>query len=80
MDRVFVESSSLASVLYFPEQRQLEVEFLSKAVYMYFDVPPRIYTELLTAESIGRYFNAYIRNSFTCQQIRGSSDAATSTA
>jgi hypothetical protein len=78
MDRVFVSSSSLASVLYFPNQRRLDVEFRSGAAYRYFDVPLRAYSELLTAESIGGYFNANIRNRFPCQQIQGLPGAAAS--
>jgi KTSC domain len=69
MNRVFVESSVLASVLYMRELRLLEVEFNSGKLYRYFDVPKQSYNELLTAESKGRYFNANIRNCFSSKQI-----------
>ena len=54
-----VESSVLASILYLPAVRLLEVEFRSGAVYRYFDVPKQSYTEyteLLAAESKGVCF------------------------
>ena len=39
----------------------LEVEFLSGAVYQYFDVPQSIYDGLMAADSHGKYFAAYIK-------------------
>ncbi len=69
MKRVPVESSVLASVLYRPKLRLLEVEFRSGEFYRYFDVPPKSYNELLNAESCGRYFNLNIRNRFNGKHI-----------
>jgi KTSC domain len=69
MNRVPPESSVLASVLYLPQLRLLEVEFHSGLFYQYFDVPQHSYTALLTAESKGAYFNANIRNRFSSKQI-----------
>jgi hypothetical protein len=69
MKRLPVESSVLASVLHLAEQQLLEIEFRSGLLYRYFDVPQQTYTELLAAESKGRYFNANIRNRFICKQI-----------
>jgi hypothetical protein len=69
MNRVPVESSVLASVLYLPSLRRLEIEFRSGPSYQYSDVPESTYNELLTAESKGAYFNANIRNRFSSQQI-----------
>jgi hypothetical protein len=64
-----VESSVLASVLYRPELRLLEVEFRSGLFYQYFDVPQQSYNQLLIAESKGAYLNANIRNRLPCNQI-----------
>jgi hypothetical protein len=69
MNRIPVESSVLASVLYLHHLRLLEIEFHSGLLYQYFDVPQQSYMELLTAESKGAYFNANIRNRFSCKQI-----------
>jgi hypothetical protein len=73
MNRVPVESSVLASVLYLRHLRLLEIEFHSGLLYQYFDVPQRSYMELLAAESKGAYFNAHIRNRFSCKQIDSTS-------
>lgn len=79
MNRVPVESSVLASVLYLPQLRLLEVEFRSGLSYQYSDVPQQSYKQLLTAESKGAYFNANIRNCFPCNQIGSPSRPGTAT-
>ena len=47
---------------YDQEQRVLEIEFTSGAVYQYFDVPAEVYRGLMAAESHGRHFHQHIRN------------------
>ena len=42
----------------------LEVLFHSGSVYQYFDVPEIVFSELLQAESIGRFFNEHIKDSY----------------
>jgi len=42
---------------YDQEQRVLEIEFTSGAVYQYSGVPPEVHRGLIAAESHGRYFN-----------------------
>ena len=48
----------------------LQVGLRTGRVYDYFDVPPEIYSELLAAESKGRYYNHHIRNEFEFNEIR----------
>ena len=69
MRRIRLESSFLASVLYLPKRRELEVEFRSGEVCRYFDVPRQIYGELLKVPSKGGYFNSNIRQRFLFQRI-----------
>jgi len=57
MERVTVSSSNIASVGYDDQTSTLEVEFHSGHVYQYFDVPKSIYDGLLSAGSVGQYFN-----------------------
>ena len=65
-----LDSSALAWVRYLPEQRVLQVGLRTGRDYAYFDVPPEIYSELLAAESKGRYYNHHIRNEFEFSGIR----------
>jgi hypothetical protein len=69
LTRTPVKSSVLASVMYLPAQRVLEVEFCSGLVYQYLDVPSQNHQELLAAESKGKYFNSHIRNHFVSRHI-----------
>jgi hypothetical protein len=67
--RISLDSSTLASVLYLPKRRQLELEFRSGEIYRYLEVPPQAYRELLAAPSKGFYFNSNIRRKFTFIQF-----------
>lgn len=62
MKRHPVSSSLLETVGYDPETETLEIELENGCVYQYRDVTESTYNELLEADSIGRYFNRYIRN------------------
>ena len=62
MQRVPVESSSIASIGYAPQERVLELEFRqSGEVYQYFDVPAEEYTAFLAADSKGTYVNQQLK-------------------
>lgn len=63
MERLPVESSNLASVGYDPESAVLEIEFKSGGIYEYSGVPQSVYDGLINAESKGKYFHRYIKNS-----------------
>ena len=58
MQRVLLESSSIASIGYAPQERMLELEFRqSGQIYQYFDVPAEEFAAFLTADSKGTYLN-----------------------
>jgi KTSC domain len=59
-----VESTTLATVAYDPGRRLLQLEFCSRSIYEYFDVPAAVHAELLSAPSKGGYFNQAIRGRF----------------
>ncbi|HTW83999.1 MAG TPA: KTSC domain-containing protein [Candidatus Sulfotelmatobacter sp.] len=64
MRRVAVLSSTIRSVGYEPTTHELEVEFRSREIYVYHDVPPERYDGLMRSESRGTYFNKHIRDEF----------------
>lgn len=68
-----VESATLATVGYDKAQELLQLEFGSRAVYLYFGVPLAVYEALLGAPSKGRYFNGTIRGRYPYRQILGGS-------
>lgn len=64
MNRDRVKSSNINSVGYDQEQSILEVEFKSGAVYQYEGVTAEQHSDMLAAESVGKYFNTHIRTAF----------------
>jgi hypothetical protein len=63
MQRVPVNSSSIASIGYAPEQQVLELEFRqSGEVYQYFNVPAEEHTAFLAADSKGTYLNCHFKS------------------
>lgn len=64
MERQPVTSSNLAEVGYDPELETLEVQFKHGGVYQYFNVPAFMHQRLMNADSLGRFFNAEIRNHY----------------
>jgi len=65
MERIPVDSSSIASIGYDMGQRVLEVEFEHGGVYQYAGVPPSVYTAFVNAPSKGRYFHRSVRGFYS---------------
>jgi hypothetical protein len=65
-----VDSSNIGAVGYDADEQVLFVTFRSNnRHYRYSEVPPDIYTSLLEAGSIGRYFNSNIRDIYDYTEI-----------
>lgn len=64
MMRLPVASSRVRSIGYDRQSCKLEVEFPDGSVYTYYDVPHEQYLALITAASIGRYFDSRIRGTY----------------
>jgi len=64
MRRQHVASSAISSVGYDERSSVLEVQFESGAVYDYFDVPPKVYQDLLKAPSKGSFVSRRIRDQY----------------
>ena len=64
-----VESTTLVMVCYDDAQELLQLEFCSRAVYPYFQVPATVHQALLDAPSKGRYFNQVIGGRFPYRLI-----------
>ena len=58
MQRQAVSSSNLASVGYDESSSTLEIEFLDRSVYQYYNVPLGVFNGLMSASSHGQYFDA----------------------
>lgn len=69
VDREPVSSSTILSVGYDAANETLEVEFKSTGVYQYLNVPQFIWERLMAADSIGKFFNAEIKNAFPFEKV-----------
>ena len=64
MNEERVESTTLRALAYDDGRRILRLEFRTRAIYHYYDVPAAVYDALLAAPSKGSYFNRVIRGRF----------------
>lgn len=70
MDRLSVNSSSVASVGYDEAASILEVEFLSSSIYRYFGVPSRHFVALTDGHvSVGQYLNTEIKPRYRYERV-----------
>lgn len=69
MQRDYVSSSSIVSVGYDPATETLEIEFISGAVYQYYNVNQGIYEELMGAPSKGKFLVYQIKNFFPYSRV-----------
>jgi hypothetical protein len=64
-----VDSSSIEAVGYDSENREIYIRFLDGRTYAYSDADKSTFDELLSANSVGSYFNRVIRPNFACRQL-----------
>jgi hypothetical protein len=72
MKMVPVESSNIAAVGYSKKLETLRVEFHKGREYEYYPVSPELHSELVNAESVGKFFNENIKNNnnFTVKRLK----------
>jgi hypothetical protein len=64
-----VESSNIAAIGYSQDEQLLYIEFKNGSTYKYAQVEFETYTELMDAESHGKYFQAKIRGHYEFDKI-----------
>ena len=70
MERERVESTNLFAVGYDAETKTLEIEFHTHKVYRYYNIPPIVVRQLMDAESMGEFFNFYIKDAYRWRRVR----------
>lgn len=63
IEHINVSSSNIRSIGYSEAESILEIAFLNRSVYRYFDIPKYLYDGLMNADSHGKFLNAYIKSS-----------------
>lgn len=64
MTRIGVESSAIDSIGYDKLREILEIEFNTGKIYKYFNVPRHVFSELVSAQSVGKTFNEVVANNY----------------
>lgn len=64
-----VVSSQFKKVKYDTESKILIITFNNDKRYEYKDVPQSIFDSLMSAESLGKFFIAFIKNSFNYRPL-----------
>jgi hypothetical protein len=65
-----VKSSNIKAVGYDPTTLTLRIQYKTDRVYNYFGVPVEIYTNLMAAESVGKFFWANIRTQYAFAEVK----------
>lgn len=63
------DSSTVRRVKYDEVSKSMRVEFHNGREYEYEDVPFDTYKDLIHAESVGKFFNASVRNAFSFTEL-----------
>jgi hypothetical protein len=61
-------SSVIRRFHYRPEEKALEIVFVSGRRYRYFHVPQQVYEEMRASSSKGKYFNRHVRDRFSFEK------------
>jgi KTSC domain len=69
IERIPVNSSSIASIGYNPDEQTMHVEFSSGKIYEYEGVDHDTHSKLLGAASVGAHFGKHIRPHYSGRAI-----------
>ena len=69
MERTYVPSTNISSIGYDEATETLEIEFLSSAIYQYFNVPLNMHERLMRADSKGKLLHMYIKNAYPYSRV-----------
>ena len=64
-----IDSTAIARVGYDPARQILRLQYTNDRIYDYFDVPPELYEQLLSAESAGEFVNLEIKPNYDYSEI-----------
>jgi hypothetical protein len=63
------DSSNISEVSWHESNHNLVVTFANGQMYLYEDVAPELYGQLVSAPSVGKFFADKIRNKYICTAI-----------
>lgn len=69
MQREKVDSSSIKTIGYDPETKELHVDFHKSGRYVYHNVPQSTYEEFMQSDSKGKFLHAYVKGQHEHQKL-----------
>lgn len=69
-------SSVIKEVAYNTEAHKMRIIFNSGSSYIYDAVPEKVFNELITSESLGKYFGMYIKDRYLYTKMNAEEFAA----
>ena len=63
------KSSRILKMSYIKSKRLLTITFNSGATYEYLEVPPKVAEGFMQTNSIGKYFDAHIRDRYNYRRV-----------
>jgi len=69
MDWLSVNSTTMSKVKYDKDTNTLDIEFHGGRIHRFFEVPPEVFEELMTAKSHGQFFHEQIMGKYRCVRI-----------
>lgn len=70
----YPDSSAIRYLCWEKESQVLLVIFHTKSMFLYFSVPEETYLSLISAESVGAYFNKNIRDNYRYTKFASTSE------
>ena len=68
-EQININSSAITSLVYCCDKKELYVSFISGIEYCYTNVPHEKYISLKYSDSIGKYFNKFIKNEYDHKKV-----------
>ena len=67
--KILLSSSTIKGCEYDDVTDNLTIDFRSGNSYVYYNVSPEVFDEFIHADSVGSYFNKYIKNSYSSNKV-----------
>jgi hypothetical protein len=63
------DSEAISVIVYDSDLEELDLYFTTGRAYQYHEVPLGVVASMLASESIGRYYNVYIKDAYDSHRI-----------
>lgn len=66
MKMIPVSSSAITHIGYDKDTKQMKITFKQSKTYDYCNVPESVFESFLSASSVGKYYDQYIKDKYNC--------------